>query len=206
MFAGMQFCPHCGVKASRVVDDSAAPLPCPGCRGGEGMRAVQVGTTPMHECETCASVWLDAGTFMQLCQDREERGAVAAIIAGPASVGVVPTAGGRVRYVHCPRCKKVLNRENFGRQSGVVIDVCKADGVFFERGELRSVLAFIDGGGLERARVREDARKSQERRSLEQAFHESALRMSNNFTSITSVRHDGSADSLLGEALRALFS
>jgi len=200
MFAGMQFCPHCGVKASRVVDDSAAPLPCPGCR--DGMRAVQVGSTPMHECPSCASVWLDAGTFMQLCQDREERGAVASIVAGASSVGVVPTAGGRVRYVPCPVCKKMLNRENFGRQSGVVIDVCKNDGVWFERGELRSVLAFIDGGGLERARIREDARKLQEHHSQEIAMGESALRIIHQSTITGS---GGSYDSLLSEALRALF-
>ena len=203
MFAGMQFCPHCGVKASRVVDASAAPLACPGCRGD--MRSVQVGSTPMYECGSCGSVWLDAGTFMQLCQDREERGAVASIIAGPAAVGVVPTAGGRVRYVHCPICKKVLNRENFGRQSGVVIDVCKNDGVWFERGELRSVLAFIDGGGLERARVREYTRMAEEQRSLARELKESA-RMAQQSVSISFVRQSGSVDSLLSEALRGLFS
>jgi Zn-finger nucleic acid-binding protein len=162
----------------------------------------------MYECESCASVWLDAGTFMQLCQDREERGAVAAIIAPPASVGVVPTAGGRVRYVPCPICKKTLNRVNFGRQSGVVIDVCKTDGVWFERGELRSVLAFIDSGGLERARGREDARRAEERHSFEPAHNKSALHLAQQSTSIAFVRLDGgkSFDSLLGEALRALFS
>ena len=158
----------------------------------------------MYECASCASVWLGSDTFMQLCQDREERGAVASIVAGPASVGVVPTAGANVRYVHCPICTKVMNRENFGRQSGVVIDVCKSHGVWFERGELRSVLVFIDGGGLERARIRDQARKIQEHVSLEQAFKESG-RVTHH-TSFTSVRIGGSPDSLLVEALRGLFS
>jgi len=169
------------------------------------MYAVRVGSTPMYECASCASVWLDAGTFTQLCMDREERGAVAAMI-GPAIVGVVATAGGRVRYVPCPVCKKILNRENFGRQSGVIIDVCKTDGVWFEREELRSVLSFIDGGGLERSRVLESARKAEERRNLEKAFNETALRMAHQSSSFTSVQVDGPIDSLLGEALRALFS
>jgi Zn-finger nucleic acid-binding protein len=83
---------------------------------------------------------------MQLCQDRSERGKVAVLVAPGESIGVVPTAGGRVRYVPCPVCKKILNRQNFGRQSGIIIDVCKADGVWFERGELHSVLTFIDNG------------------------------------------------------------
>ena len=144
MFVGMQFCPHCGVKASRIVDESAPKLTCPGCR--EVMHAVEVGTTPMYECGSCARVWLDAPTFMKMCQDREERGAVAALITPSTTIAVVPTVGGQVRYVPCPVCKKLLNRENFGRQSGIIIDVCKSDGVWFERGELRSVLTFIDGG------------------------------------------------------------
>src|SRR5205823_13383117 len=146
MFAGMQFCPHCGAKAARAMADSGQTLTCPGC--GETMRAVRVGSTPMFECGSCSSVWLDAATFTQLCTDREERGTVAATISR-APVGVVPTAGKKVRYVRCPICKNTLNRENFGRQSGVIIDVCKQDGVWFERDELHSVLAFIDGGGME---------------------------------------------------------
>jgi Zn-finger nucleic acid-binding protein len=202
MFAGMQFCPHCGVKADRSLEESGKTLPCPGCQAS--MQGVRVGSTPMYECGSCAGIWLDAPTFTQLCQDREQRGAVAATI-GPALVGVVPTAGGRVRYVRCPVCKNMLNRENFGRQSGVIVDVCKNDGVWFERGELHSVLTFVDSGGLERARAVALARRSEERRALEQQFFKARPRESHHSVSI-SVHSEGSSDSLLGEALRSLFS
>ena len=53
------------------------------------------------------------------------------------------------RYVKCPACQKIMNRVNFGRTSGVIVDVCKPHGVWFERDELRRVLAFTANGGLE---------------------------------------------------------
>ena len=34
----------------------------------------------------------------------------------------------------------MMNRQNFGRRSGVIIDVCKGHGVWFEPGELSAVL------------------------------------------------------------------
>jgi Zn-finger nucleic acid-binding protein len=45
-----------------------------------------------------------------------------------------------------------MNRVNYARRSGVVLDVCRAHGIWFDRDELRRVLAFIAGGGLDRAR------------------------------------------------------
>lgn len=60
-----------------------------------------------------------------------------------------------VHYLTCPVCKKSMNRRAFGRISGVVVDVCKQDGVWFDPGELSAVLAFISRGGLEEARKRE---------------------------------------------------
>jgi Zn-finger nucleic acid-binding protein len=203
MFVGMQFCPHCGAKAARVLGD--ATLPCPGCRGE--MRAVQIGTTPVFECASCSSTWLDAGTFTQLCTSREQRGFIASMV-GPKQVSVVPAAPTPVRYVPCPICKKVLNRENFGRRSGVIIDVCKADGVWFERGELQTCMAFIDSGGLERARIQELERQLAERAALQQAHIE--LTRDNPFhsTSVFSlnieVTKTGSA--AVTDALAKLFS
>ena len=61
----------------------------------------------------------------------------------------------QVRYLRCPSCDKSMNRRAFGRISGVIVDVCKDHGVWFDSGELAEVLAFIERGGLERARERE---------------------------------------------------
>ena len=48
-----------------------------------------------------------------------------------------------------------MNRVNFGKVSGVIVDVCKAHGTWFDPGELTRVVAFAAAGGLERTRARE---------------------------------------------------
>jgi hypothetical protein len=59
----------------------------------------------------------------------------------------------------------MMNRVNFAHGSGVILDVCRAHGTFFDRDELHRVVTFIQDGGLERARVRErEAFKEEERR------------------------------------------
>jgi hypothetical protein len=58
-----------------------------------------------------------------------------------------------------------MNRTNYGRISGVVLDVCKDHGLWFDQDELRQVLAFIDGGGLEKSRIRQ-AQEETERARL----------------------------------------
>lgn len=60
-----------------------------------------------------------------------------------------------VRYLRCPGCGKTMNRKAFGRISGVVVDVCRPHGVWFDAGELSQVLAFVARGGLEVARQKE---------------------------------------------------
>ena len=210
MFAGMEFCPTCGTRASRIVDDSAAPLACPGCAAG--MHVVTVGVTVMHECADCASLWIDAGTFTQLCTTREARGAVVAFIGverrTPQSHSA-PTAG--VRYVPCPACKKLMNRQNFGRRSGVIVDVCKGHGVWFEQNELPAALRFIDSGGFEKARLAESERQSEEHAKLLQQFNASGqefrtLEMQDRLRAAHGVPGSASSDSesVLSQALRAL--
>ena len=135
MFAGMQFCPSCGAKADHDVEGDAKTLPCPGCKAD--MHRVRIGSTPMYECSSCASTWLDTETFTVMCSNREERGAVAGILGGAKEPA--PMLGGPIRYLPCPMCKKLMNRTNFGHRSGVIIDVCKGHGAWFEPRELRNV-------------------------------------------------------------------
>ena len=48
----------------------------------------------------------------------------------------------------------MMNRVNFGRLSGAVIDVCRGHGTFLDAGELHQIVTFIQQGGLDRARAR----------------------------------------------------
>ncbi|MGH7295701.1 MAG: zf-TFIIB domain-containing protein [Polyangiaceae bacterium] len=54
-----------------------------------------------------------------------------------------------VRYVHCPSCGQMMSRMNFGRRSGVILDVCREHGTWFDAGERAAVLEFVHAGGIE---------------------------------------------------------
>jgi Zn-finger nucleic acid-binding protein len=56
-----------------------------------------------------------------------------------------------------------MNRRNFGGTSGVIVDVCARHGLWFDRGELPRVLAFVERGGLERERATQAEAERQER-------------------------------------------
>ena len=209
----MDFCPHCGSKADRALVEGGPTLKCPGCKSD--MHAVAVGTTAMHECPGCSSLWLDAPTFSTLCVSREERGAVIAFAdVSKTEAKQLTISNGGVRYVPCPVCHNMMNRQNFGRRSGVIVDVCKGHGVWFEAHELQAVLAFIESGGFEKARQEEEAHKNEERIKLQKTFEESGKAWLQ--IDITTTRKYGvgkagqsspvESKSMIEDALRMLFS
>lgn len=162
LFDGTAYCPHCGAARSRSEHQSkAAETRCPACRGA--MRWILVGAADLLECEGCDGIWVEAATFERLCADRESQAAVLHTNAGdrPAEIA----RAGPVRYRPCLRCGKMMNRLNFGRLSGAVVDVCRGHGTFLDHGELHQVVSFIQEGGMDRARdaQREQLREEQRR-------------------------------------------
>jgi len=69
-----------------------------------------------------------------------------------------------VRYIKCPVCGKLMNRINFGSQSGVVVDKCKQDGVWLDGGELKQLMGWMKAGGQ---LMHHKSRMEQERLELE---------------------------------------
>jgi Zn-finger nucleic acid-binding protein len=59
-----------------------------------------------------------------------------------------------------------MNRVCFAHCSGVVVDVCKAHGTWFDKDELRRIVEFIRAGGLEQARADEIAELERKRQEL----------------------------------------
>jgi Zn-finger nucleic acid-binding protein len=159
MFEGSAFCAACGARGARS-DTGTAAATCPDCK--VAMRQLQLGATAVLECDKCDGVWVDGETFEGLCADREAQAAVLHQYAGRT------VAPGRVKYRPCVRCGKMMNRVNFARISGVIVDVCKGHGTFLDPGELHAIVQFIHGGGLQRARGRQlEELREQEQRALE---------------------------------------
>lgn len=162
MFAGSRFCAHCGAEATREHVEEDKLLKCPRCR--EDMQALRLGGTTARECALCGGLWLDPESLQKLANAREENAGVVSALA--ARVPLNAASPDVVRYIPCPCCDKLMNRSNFARSSGVILDVCKSHGVWLDRGELQRVLGFVDSGGLTVAREREREELIEEQRRL----------------------------------------
>ena len=163
MFIGSPHCPHCGAAA---VEASPAPLSilkCPRC--DVDMASVAIASEKMRECDRCGGLWLEVAAFESICSNREEQSAVLGG-ASPAPAHPLTNNETNVRYVPCPQCRQLMNRINFAHCSGVIVDVCKGHGTWFDRDELSGIIQFIRGGGLEVAREKEKREIQYEREQL----------------------------------------
>lgn len=200
MFRGMKFCPHCGTAAAQW-ESSGEAMPCPAC--AVPLLRGTLEKITLHECERCFGIWLDAATFECICRDAEQQ---AVVLPGAGLGPPSPAALATVRYRRCPGCAQLMNRINFSQRSGVVVDVCREHGTWFDRDELQRIVAFIRSGGLDRARERTKAELAAEVRRMESARRE---RVGSDFDGSPSPgRIDlltlavGSAGGLLGRWLR----
>ena len=130
------------------------------------MQSLLIGVTQVRECAQCEGLWVDVASFEKICADREQQSAM----LGTASL--TPTHAvstpNKVSYVPCPECAQLMNRVNFAKCSGVIVDVCKGHGTWFDRDELSQIVEFVRGGGLETSRAREKAEIDEARRQLQQ--------------------------------------
>ena len=163
MFIGSKFCQHCGAAPAHAAAADLSILKCPRCK--IDMSSVTIGAEAMRECEKCGGLWVEVAAFERICATREEQSAV---LGGAASLP--PPQGnsdhGRVSYVPCPQCGNLMNRINFARCSGVIVDVCRGHGTWFDRDELSEIIQFIRGGGLELSRQKEKRELEFEREQL----------------------------------------
>ena len=130
------------------------------------MHVIAIGSTKVQECERCLGLWVDVASFERICAEREQQAAVLGGASPNPASAVHDTT--KVRYAPCPECAQLMNRINFARCSGVIVDICKGHGSWFDRDELRRIIEFIRAGGLDAARAKEKAALEEERRQLRQ--------------------------------------
>lgn len=151
MFIGSKHCPHCGAVPAEARAASLSILKCPRCK--VDMSSVRIGSQEMRECEKCAGVWLEVAAFEKICADREQQ---AAVLGGASPLpSHTLRADQRIRYAPCPQCGQLMNRVNFAKCSGVIVDICRGHGTWFDAQELSTIVQFIRDGGLEVARQKE---------------------------------------------------
>jgi Zn-finger nucleic acid-binding protein len=165
-FAGARFCSRCRAElhAEPLLDVTDAP--CPRC-------TKPLGSTPeggVCECLACGGLFVDHTAFAALAAERDAEARPYAGLAPPPPMSATDVD---VHYVKCPVCTKVMNRINFGRRSGVVVDVCGLHGTWFDAGELTRVLEWIRSGAFAEERARGLAERDREASQAKKA-HDAA--------------------------------
>ena len=145
------------VPAHVDADGRAQTRKCPRCHERPELEARLVGDVLLDECGQCHGVFVDRTTLERVLAERDKP-SLAMLGVDPKAAGAAPESGasrpedrGRM-YVPCPDCDGIMNRLNFGRRSGVIVDVCTAHGTWFDAQELSRVVSFVASGGLEESR------------------------------------------------------
>jgi Zn-finger nucleic acid-binding protein len=153
MFIGSRHCSHCGAKTVQPeIKAEENSGDCPRCK--IKLQSLQINEIVLRECQKCVGLWADVETFENVCANNENQAAVLGLISTHQQTAQNKMPA-KISYVPCPECRQLMNRNNFARSSGVIIDVCKQHGIWFDAEELPKIIEFIRVGGLEHARRKE---------------------------------------------------
>lgn len=160
-------CSTCGaalsIAASSIPKTSA--YRCPRCRH-QNNRVVLIGCrtvdADLDACPICGGVYVRAAILKRILEKR--RALSVETVSGFASRAqrpliessskVLPQMGAPM-YIKCPECDTIMDRKNFSKISGVIVDVCVYHGTWFDAGELPKIIEFVQKGGIERSEKRE---------------------------------------------------
>jgi len=153
-----RYCHSCAQPISPQANaGSPTEFRCPACENDQKLssRKLGPGELTVLECGSCAGLWVGSEVFEQVAAKAEEvKAAVEALGAGVADgeqISLEPIDPERPLYRPCAVCGNLMNRRNYGRKSGVIIDTCSRHGVWFDQGELARILAWLESGGARRA-------------------------------------------------------
>ncbi len=144
-----RFCTACGVAfRPEAVRVDGHELPCPVCQ--VLMPPHQVGGVGVNECRQCNGLWVPSDGFDLLLaravEARRNATPEELLSLKPRVTGANPMRQS-VQYRQCPECQGYMQRRNFQKSSGVIIDCCKQHGTWLDADELEQIAGFILSGG-----------------------------------------------------------
>ncbi len=156
-----RFCHFCGTPVLGAQAAAAgSSYRCPVCPGERPLASRRLGRAQVafFDCGSCGGLWLEKEIF-EVLADRARSGSLPEGFGGGApalesQAAELPTAAASaaaLRYRPCVLCGALMNRRNYGRKSGVIVDVCARHGLWFDLHELDRLLRWIHQGGEVRA-------------------------------------------------------
>ncbi len=136
-------CVHCNGPLFGFGEETVNPH-CPRCQNL--LTATEIdGGDEGHLCLACHGLWLDLESFKRATNPQQVSKNQDELRTNWYKPNQDP-----VQYLSCPRCGRLMNRENFSKISGIMIDHCRDHGVWLDAGELERIRLFIVSGGLEK--------------------------------------------------------
>lgn len=201
-----RYCTACGVGfRPEALEVEGHELPCPDCTCLMPPRAI--GGVGINECPQCNGLWVPDHRFdhliSQACEAARNAGLGSSTGAdrGQSRVNAFST---KVVYRKCPECDGHMQRTNFQKKSGVIVDHCHEHGTWLDADELEQIAEYILKGGLGQGGYEEYAVKAQINAKVRREAAALARAMKGETITITSSREHGSKGGFLGMLLKEL--
>ncbi|MBW2713033.1 MAG: zf-TFIIB domain-containing protein, partial [Deltaproteobacteria bacterium] len=165
-----RFCTGCGVGFHpEALQVDGEELPCPQCE--ILMPATGIAGVSVNECGKCHGLWVNGSAFDLLVnraiEARKNNHGLQLGEAKPRVTGANP-AEQQVMYRRCPNCNGMMNRQNYRKNSGIIIDACSDHGTWLDADELEQIAGFVLNGGLagQASKSQEEKRAADERAAM----------------------------------------
>jgi len=146
-----KFCIACGIEfRPQPIRAREGSLRCPACPEST-LVPRSIGGVWVEECPACLGLWAPGDVMDRLIERvREKRRHDGAPPEDSAHRARRTAWRAEVTYRHCPECGGMMQRRNFGRRSGVIVDWCGDHGTWLDANEMEDVASFVLEGGLDR--------------------------------------------------------
>lgn len=146
-----KFCTSCGVAFKpQPIRAGQLSLRCPACPEST-LVSRNLGGGWVDECPTCLGLWAPGDIMERLVERiREKRRHDGPRPADQEERERRAAWANEVTYRHCPECGGMMQRRNFGRRSGIIVDWCGEHGTWLDANEMEDIADFVLQGGLER--------------------------------------------------------
>jgi len=128
---------------------------CPVCH--TQMSTIDVGLKVpflIERCDSCYGLFFDKQELETMI-DMTVKGARNVNIKVLQELTENPRYVDVIVYRRCPVCRKHMNRTNYGRRSGVIMDECAEHGIWLDPGELKQIMEWVKSGGQKRTGEKE---------------------------------------------------